>query len=229
MVVGNGMIANAFKQYVDDDKVIIFASGVSNSKETSEKEFKREEDLLRSLDKSKLLIYFGTCSVNDPTIQRSPYVAHKICMEYVIRYQFKKSIIFRLPIVVGNTKNPNTFFNYFKEKISSESEVEVDLLASRYLIDADDLSEILSKIIDQYKSSEEFGQKQMTIAFNNKTMVTDIIDMMMEILGKKSDITLTHKGCDYQFDKKTFDDYLNSIDYKIPDNYTYNLLKKYLS
>lgn len=222
------MIAKAFKQYVDDDSVIIFASGVANSKETNDGAFKREEDLLRSLDKSKLLIYFGTCSVSDPTEQRSHYVTHKICMEYVVKYQFKKSIIFRLPIVVGNTKNPNAFFNYFKEKINSESEIEVDLLASRYLMDVDDLSDILSKIIDQYKSDDEIGQKKMTVAFNNKTMVTDIIDMMMEIIGKKSNITLTHKGCDYQFDKKEFDDYLKSINYQLPEKYTYSLLKKYL-
>lgn len=228
MVIGNGMIANAFKHYADDDKVIIFASGVSNSKEIKEEEFKREEDLLRSLDKSKLLIYFSTCSVNDPTVQCSPYVSHKRCMEYAARYQFKKSIIFRLPIVVGNTKSPNTFFNYFKGKISSGAEIEVDLMASRYLIDVEDLSVILSKIIDQYKDSYEVGQKQITVAFDNKTMVTDIIDMMMEILGKKSVIKLTHKGCDYEFDKKYFSDYLKSIDYQLPENYTYNLLKKYL-
>ena len=39
MVIGNGMIANAFKQYENDDEVIIFASGVSNSKENNDSEF----------------------------------------------------------------------------------------------------------------------------------------------------------------------------------------------
>lgn len=228
MIIGNGMLANAFKQYVNDDNIIIFASGVSNSKEINEEAFKREENLLKSLDRNKLLVYFGTCSINDPTVQKSPYVSHKRIMESVAKYHFEKSIVFRLPIVVGNTKNNNTFFNHFKEKIKNGAEIEVDLLASRYLIDVEDLSIILTKIIDQYKESNEVGQKQIAVAFDNKTMVTDIVNMMMEILGKKSIVKLTHTGCDYQFDKKYFSDYLKSINYQLPENYTYNLLKKYL-
>ena len=34
---------------------------------------------------------------------------------------------------------------------------------------------------------------------------------------------------DYEFDKKEFSDFLSSISYKTPEDYTYNLLKKYLS
>ena len=35
MVIGNGMIANRFMSYKNDEDIIIFASGVSNSKDTS--------------------------------------------------------------------------------------------------------------------------------------------------------------------------------------------------
>ena len=35
MVIGNGMMANAFAMRKNDEKHIIFASGVSNSTETS--------------------------------------------------------------------------------------------------------------------------------------------------------------------------------------------------
>ncbi|MEO7119531.1 MAG: hypothetical protein ABIY62_00460 [Ginsengibacter sp.] len=42
MVIGNGMIANRFISYKNNDDVIIFASGVSNSKDTIEENFLRE-------------------------------------------------------------------------------------------------------------------------------------------------------------------------------------------
>ena len=46
MIVGNGMMANAFAMRKNDEKHIIFASGVSNSTETSWEAFLREERLL---------------------------------------------------------------------------------------------------------------------------------------------------------------------------------------
>ena len=66
MVVGNGMIANRFMSYKDDDDVIIFASGVSNSKDIVEENFVREFQLLHQTVKNnadKTLVYFSTCSV----------------------------------------------------------------------------------------------------------------------------------------------------------------------
>ncbi len=46
MVIGNGMIANRFFNYKNDEGKIIFASGVSNSKDTEAVNFQREFELL---------------------------------------------------------------------------------------------------------------------------------------------------------------------------------------
>ena len=46
MVVGTGLLAKAFLEYENDDNIIVFASGVSNSKEISREEFDREKLLL---------------------------------------------------------------------------------------------------------------------------------------------------------------------------------------
>ncbi|MEJ2498930.1 MAG: hypothetical protein P8Y46_06430 [Sulfurovaceae bacterium] len=46
MIIGNGMLAHEFSDYKDDNDIIIFASGVSNSGETRESEFEREKELL---------------------------------------------------------------------------------------------------------------------------------------------------------------------------------------
>jgi hypothetical protein len=54
MIIGNGLIAKSFKKKKNYFKnVIIFASGVSNSKNTNLKEFKREEKLVKKLLKKK--------------------------------------------------------------------------------------------------------------------------------------------------------------------------------
>ena len=46
MIVGNGLIANLFKNE-DRENVVFFASGVSISLETEKSAFLREENLLR--------------------------------------------------------------------------------------------------------------------------------------------------------------------------------------
>lgn len=46
MVVGGGQIAKAFSSYSDDCGVVIFASGVSDSREVNISEFDKEKSLL---------------------------------------------------------------------------------------------------------------------------------------------------------------------------------------
>ena len=56
MILGNGLIAKVYKGFNFHKNILIFASGVSNSKEFRKKEFARERDLLiENLDKKKKL------------------------------------------------------------------------------------------------------------------------------------------------------------------------------
>lgn len=66
MVIGNGMIANRFTNYKDDKEIVIFASGVSNSKNINKENFKKEFLLLEDIIKAnpdKVITYFSTCSI----------------------------------------------------------------------------------------------------------------------------------------------------------------------
>ena len=121
MIVGNGLIASSFKSYFEDDpSVIIFASGVSNSAELDCEAFLRERKMLEeALALDKYICYFSTCSVNDPELLNSPYVAHKKEMEAVVSAAGDYAI-FRLPQVVGKTPNPNTLTNYIYNQVTSE-------------------------------------------------------------------------------------------------------------
>ena len=61
MIIGNGLLANAFKCLPQqENSVIIFASGVSNSKEFSKAAFDREKNLLlKSIKDDAMLVYFS--------------------------------------------------------------------------------------------------------------------------------------------------------------------------
>ncbi len=86
MIVGNGLIANLFKNE-DRENVVFFASGVSNSLETDKSAFLREENLIRKTIKenpNKIFIYFSTCSIYDSSKNGSSYVNHKLKMERLV-------------------------------------------------------------------------------------------------------------------------------------------------
>ncbi len=228
MVVGSGMLAKAFLKYANDNSVIIFASGVSNSKETNEEKFKREKDKLLSLEGNGLLVYFSTCSIFDASSENTAYVRHKISIECEIKKKFNQYIIFRLPIVVGHTNNLNTFFNYFKNKILSGDVIEIKKLASRHLIDIDDVVRIVSFIVDIKKTTCGQISEEINIGFNNEAMVFDIINMMLKITGRSNTIIETNEGSKYSYDKSIFLKYIKDADFVIQDDYNYNVLKKYL-
>lgn len=229
MVVGDGMLAKAFEMFKDDPHVIIFASGVSNSKEVRVEEFNREINLLLSMDKNKLLVYFSTCSVFDPTVQNTHYVRHKMEMETLINANFRSNLIFRLPTVVGHTGNSHTFFNFFKNAILSGDVLNIDIDASRHLIDIDDLKKLLPDIILKQKEFPSDYKKTINVGFDNGELVTSIVAKMCFIMGREFSCNYTYNGCSYDFDKSYFRDYLQRRGYYIQETYNEKLLQKYLN
>src|SRR5690606_20766753 len=104
MIIGRGLIASIFTHY-DQDDLMIFASGVSNSLEVSAAEFEREKSLLiNTLNtySDKKIIYFSTCSICDPSKKESPYVLHKLAMEQLIEEHAESYIVLRIGNVVGH-------------------------------------------------------------------------------------------------------------------------------
>ncbi|MEO7210677.1 MAG: hypothetical protein ABIY35_07020, partial [Chitinophagaceae bacterium] len=61
MIIGKGMVAKGFRNYEKNDDILVFASGVSNSANTSTVEFEKEQSLLQDTiinHPGKKLIYF---------------------------------------------------------------------------------------------------------------------------------------------------------------------------
>ena len=194
MLIGKGLLANAFKHYSEHSNVILFASGVSNSREIEVAEYEREFELLKSFSsyKSKL-IYFSTCSVIDESLKDSAYIQHKLKIEKYISKNFSSYIIFRLPIVVGSTSNPHTLTNFLFNTIKTEQNFLLFTNAHRYLIDVDDLSFLLSGIID----SGEYDNKILNICFNNKVSILEIVSIFEKIIEKKALYEIRKEGSAY--------------------------------
>jgi nucleoside-diphosphate-sugar epimerase len=144
MVIGNGLIASAFKNYEKYDDIIIFASGVSNSHETYSAAFLREKILLeRTLRKNKdrLIVYFSSAGMFDET--KNLYLMHKYAMEHIIMDSGNHYIILRLPQVIGDGGNPNTLVNFIVNKIKKDEIIDVYENAYRSIVDVEHIERII--------------------------------------------------------------------------------------
>lgn len=225
MVVGNGLIASAFKQYEDDNSVIVFASGVSNSKTQDNKEYDREISLINTfLHTKEKFVYFSTCSIFDESLKDSRYISHKIKTEQYIKENFENYLIFRLPNVVGNTGNLHTSFNFFKNKITNSEPIDIQSDAVRYFIDIDDLQKTLPPII----SNNIESNKVINVSFDNKIKIAHLILLFEFVLKKLATKKIVAGGNNYSIDNSYFMDIIKKNNFKISNMYNIDLVKKYL-
>ena len=117
MIIGKGDLAQVLKNTLRaaDDNFIFFASGVSNSQEINEWEYRREKILLLDQNKTKHLVYFSSLSV---FYSDTRYAQHKKQMEQLVKKYFKDHTIIRLGNISWG-KNPHTLINHFKNQINN--------------------------------------------------------------------------------------------------------------
>lgn len=225
MVIGSGLLANNMSCFGENPEVLIFASGVSNSKETREYEFQREFDLLSSfLDDTKKLVYFSTCGVLYHCSEESPYVKHKKKMEEFIKSSFKNYLICRLPNVVGKSENPHTSFNYFKSRIIEGTEITIEKNTTRYFIDVQDVVETLTPIIiDPVQNQKEFN-----VCFKTKISIEDFVKLMANEIGEEPRIVVTESGCSIDIENDEFLDLVEPKFKNMSSEYNIQIIKKYL-
>ncbi len=227
MVIGNGLIAKQFlPNYKDSREVLIFASGVSNSKCVEMKEYEREFDLVtESLNKYPNLhfVYFSTCSIYDPSELNSKYVLHKKKVEKLISDNCRSFHIFRVSNLVGNSNNYNTVLNFFFHKIIKQVPFVLWENASRNLIDIDDMFAITNAIIkDKYEINSSINIAN-PISYSAKTIVNNI-----ELyLGKTGIFTIEQKGEAFNINLKNIEAYIKKLEIQFNEDYLKKLLLKY--
>jgi len=131
MIIGHGDIASVLPDRKD---LVFFASGVSNSSETRESEYKREVSLLMQQNKNKHLVYFSSLACFYKPHSR--YAKHKIHMEDLIKTNFKRYTIIRMGNITWGT-NPHTLINFLRLRHQQKLPLEIQN-TFRYIIDADE-------------------------------------------------------------------------------------------
>ena len=220
------MIANRFINYKNDDNKIIFASGVSNSKDTIEENFSREFKLLDKTIKDnpgKTLVYFSTCSVEDEDLQDAPYVIHKKSVEKYIKKNLDSYYLFRISNLAGISNNPYTLLNYFILNILQNNTLTVWKNAYRNIIDIGDMYSIADDILQQ----KIFLNSTINIANPENYSVPFIINQIEAHLHKKAICNEIEKGDDYNIDISLIEPNIKKLNIHFNDDYLASLLKKY--
>lgn len=224
MIIGNGLIAQSFIRYFGDDpNVIVFASGVSNSREFRNEAFLRERRMLvEALSRQQKLLYFSTCSIDDPELQNTPYVMHKKEMEALV-CSVRGCYVFRLPQIVGRTPNPNTLTNYLYRKIMSGDSFQVWRHAKRNLIDVDDVALIVSYLV----RTSVVNRSAINIASPFSITIPYLISVFESVLGKKANYVLIDAGGSYSIDSSLATEAASQLGINFDSTYVERLIRKY--
>lgn len=226
MIIGNGMVAQSFSQFLTREDVVIFASGVSNSKSEIESEFKKEEELLcnsiQSIQKNRL-VYFSTFNLYDPNEFHSAYCLHKLNMENIISERVDNYNIFRLGHVAGKNAKQYTILNYLFNAIKSETEFDIWENAARNIIDIEDISKICSYIIE----NNLFINQITNICNSQNTSILEIVRILEEILGKKGKFNILEKGGSPKVDNSKIQNIAIDLGINFNESYAQTVITKY--
>ena len=224
MVIGNGLIAKSFPEFINDDSVVIFASGVSNSSETIYTEYIREKNLLAQTTATfpnALIIYFSTISILDPSLSDSVYIQHKHAMENMLQKKPNKTLIFRLPNIVGHSSNPFTLTNYLYNQIKVGNTFVLYKNAHRYLMDIQDVTRLCKCII-----KNNSNKKTVHISFDKPISVPKLVEIFENILNKKAHYAVEERG-QYFSVPNDISLLIKESEVLFTENYYTSLIKKY--
>lgn len=222
MIIGNGLLANAFRgTYGDRGDIMIFASGVSNSAETDPAQFLREETLLRQCVSPHITtVYFSSCAV--ATDETSAYIDHKRKMEELV-LKVPGNLVIRLPQVVGRSNSPSTISNYIVERIRNDEPFEIWIQAERNLIDVEHVVSIAEAMIDQYQLRNQVA----TIATDRNVTVLKIVNALERILGKRANVTKAVRGESLPIDRTLSLAIARKLGIEFDDGYLERTLRRY--
>ncbi len=140
MIVGNGDVASVLPK---KSRKLFFASGVSNSLEKRESQYRREKNLLLRQNRKSHLVYFSSLAI---FYGQNRYVKHKLEMEDIIRTEFPRHAIMRIGNITWGT-NPHTIINFFRTQIKKGQKLKIQD-TYRYIIDEDEFLHWINLIPD---------------------------------------------------------------------------------
>ena len=226
MVIGSGMIARRFGDFAGRGDVVIFASGVSNSKETRPEPFARERQLVeQTLEQitGSLFVYFSTASVDDPTERGSPYVTHKLQLEQLIGERATNYLLVRASNVVGGPGNPHTVLNFFVDRIRHNEPFTVWRYANRNLIDLDDVYQVVTR----YIADPTTWNRTLLVANPHSVSPLTLVQAIEAHTGQRARYELVDKGVPFALSADLSDQLPAADSNWQPERYVARLLQKY--
>jgi len=226
MVIGKGLVAGSFSSYEQQDRFLVFASGVSNSKSSTEADFRREEELLLkelAANPEKIFVYFSTTSVEDPDLQQTAYAQHKLQMERLISATAHEYTIFRLSNLAGKSANPNTILNYFYQHISQGIPFQLWQHSERNIIDAEDVFRIADQMLQQGLAKNG----TINIANPESYPVAFIVAAIEAHCGRKGIYTIVSKGGPVKINTMAIAAVFEQLGIQFGEGYLNKLLNKY--
>lgn len=129
MILGNGLLAQAFKRIHADipSDVVVIARGVSDSLETRDEAYEREwkslQDVVSTAPKTTRFVYFSTSRLDRPlSPEDRRYFHEKRALEnWLLSKCDAQVLIVRLPHLVGQGGHPNNAFNYLWQSVCAEA------------------------------------------------------------------------------------------------------------
>lgn len=228
MIIGSGLIANAFIQGGAHDfgDTCFYAAGVSNSVCKDEREYLRERERLDAAmaecSDGERIVYFSTCSIEDPAMRDSEYVQHKMRMENLVRER-DKYLILRLPQVAGRTPNPHTLLNYLHARIARSERFHVWGGAMRNIIDVEDVVKITLDLI----STEGANAETINIASTHSSRMLDIVRAMERALDTRAVFDILDRGSGASIDIGRITASIRRCAIAFGDAYLDNVIGKY--
>lgn len=221
------MIAQRFDDYSNRNDVVIFASGVSNSKETQPEPYARERHLVEETLHQRpdsLFVYFSTASIDDPTEQGSAYVVHKVAIEQFIRTQARSYLIIRASNVVGGPGNPHTILNFFINRIRRQEPFSIWQHAVRNIIDIDDLYAFVIGFI----ADSSFWNQTILVANPYSVSPLLLVQSIERHTGQRAVYDLLDRGSPFTLPTDAIRKLLPVVsDDWLPEPYIARLLQKY--
>ena len=231
MIIGSGFIAKNFENYNDDLErlnICLYAAGISNSqtqdKDLLDKEKNKFIEFLKKFHQKKKLIYISTCSINDPSRNKNPYVLNKLYIEDLVQKNIKNFLIMRLPEVVGKNENKVTLINFLNNKIKNGEKFEIWSKAKRNIIDIDDAILLIIHLLE----NKNLNNTIINVANPKSYFVTEIVKNFEKLNNVKANYNLVDRGQDnWHLDTNKVLEMSKKIKINFNENYLYELLKKY--
>ncbi len=223
MIIGKGSIADRFVEYSQNEQILIFASDHSDSNSPFHQ---TEETLIQNAlieHSKKIFVYFSTASIYDIEEKQTSYVQNKLKIEKLIIENAQNYLIIRVPIIASRSQDDKTLLSYLTHSVLKGDKFELWNLASRNIIDIDDVYFLTDLILREKKIVNQI----INIASPFNISVHDLVHKIERFLNKKGLFHIVEKGSNYPIDINHIKPLFFKLGINFSEDYIDRLIQKY--